>query len=98
MTSRRYLFYLAFALLAAHAAVLEWRGDAWPGPILSDIGQLLIGILVFVACLKAIRRSLVFGRLFWNRPATAALLWCAGQPLAAYSGSYFYLPPKGPCH
>ena len=98
MTSRRYLFYVAFALLAAHAAVLEWRGDAWPGPILSDIVQLLIGILVFVACLQAMRRSLVFGRLFWKLAATAVLLWCVGQTLGAYYGSYLNLPTKGLWH
>jgi two-component system cell cycle sensor histidine kinase/response regulator CckA len=98
MTSRRYLFYVAFALLAAHAAVLEWRGDAWPGPILSDIVQLLIGILVFVACLQAMRRSLVFGRLFWKLAATAVSLWCVGQALGAYYGSYLNLPTKGLWH
>src|SRR5882724_1685735 len=71
MTSRRYPFYIAVALLAVHAAVLEWRCDAWPGPILSDTVQLLMGILVFCACLQAMRRSLVFGRLFWKLAGTA---------------------------
>ena len=98
MTSRRYLFYAAFALLAAHAAVLEWRGDAWPGPILSDIVQLLIGILVFVACLQAMRRSLAFGRLFWKLAAAALFLWCVGQALGAYYGSYLNLPTKSLWH
>ena len=98
MTSRRYLLYIAVALLAAHAAVLEWRGDAWPGPILSDTVQLLIGILVFCACLQAMRRSLVFGRLFWKLAATAVLLWCVGQALGTYYGSYLNLPTTSLWH
>jgi len=98
MTSRRYLLYIAVALLAVHAAVLEWRGDAWPGPILSDTVQLLIGIVVFCACLQAMRRSLVFGRLFWKLAATALLLWCVGQALGTYYGSYLNLPTKNLWH
>jgi len=98
MTSRRYLLYIAVALLAVHAAVLEWRGDAWPGPILSDAVQLLMGIVVFCACLQAMRRSLVFGRLFWKLAATALLLWCVGQALGTYYGSYLNLPTKNLWH
>jgi PAS domain S-box-containing protein len=98
MTSRRYLLYVALALLAAHAAVLEWRGDAWPGPVLSDFVQLLIGVLVFFACLQAMGRSLVFGRLFWKLAATALFLWCVGQALGTYYGSYLNLPTKNLWH
>src|SRR5439155_5733050 len=98
MTSRRYLLYIAVALLAVHAAVLEWRGDEWPGPILSDTVQLLIGILVFFACLQAVRRSLVFGRLFWKLAATAVFLWCVGQALGTYYGSYLNLPTTNLWH
>jgi len=94
MTSRRYLLFTAIALLAAHAAVLKWLGDAWPGPILSDLVQLCIGILVLVACLQATRRSQVFGRLFWKLAAIALALWCVGQALGAYYGSYLNLPTK----
>ena len=94
MTPRRYLLFTAIALLAAHAAVLKWLGDAWPGPILSDLVQLSIGILVLVACLEAARRSQVFGRLFWNLAAIALALWCIGQALGAYYGSYLNLPTK----
>jgi two-component system, cell cycle sensor histidine kinase and response regulator CckA len=94
MTSRRYLLFTAIALLAAHAAVLKWLGDAWPGPILSDLVQLCIGILVLVACLQAARRSQVFGRLFWKLAAIALALWCIGQALGAYYGSYLNLPTK----
>jgi hypothetical protein len=90
MTSRRYLLYVAFALLAAHAAVLEWRGDAWPGPILSDLVQLLIGVLVFVACLQARRRSLLFGRLFWKLCADWRVLLDFGQVAIVFVLIYFY--------
>jgi two-component system, cell cycle sensor histidine kinase and response regulator CckA len=94
MTSRRYLLITAIALLAAHAVVLKWLGDAWPGPILSDLVQLCIGILVLLACLQAARRSQVFGRLFWKLAAIALALWCVGQALGAYYGSYLNLPTK----
>ena len=94
MTSRRYPGFLAIALLAAHAAVLKWLGDASPGPILSDVVQLCIGIVVFAACLQAMKRSLLFGRLFWKLSAIAVSLWCIGQSLGAYYGSYLNLPTK----
>ena len=94
MTSRRYFLLTAVALLAAHAAVLKWLGDAWPGPLLSDTVQLLMGVLVFAASLLAMRRSRTLGRLFWKLTAIAVLLWCAGQALGAYYGSYLNLPTR----
>ena len=94
MTPRRYFLFAAVALLAAHAAVLKWLGDAWPGPLLSDIVQLLMGVLVFAASLLAMRRSRTLGRLFWKLTAIAVLLWCAGQALGAYYGSYLNLPTR----
>ena len=94
MTSRRYFLFAAVALLAAHAAVLKWLGDVWPGPLLSDTVQLLMGVVVFCASLLAMRRSRTLGRLFWKLNAIAVLLWCAGQALGAYYGSYLNLPTR----
>ena len=75
MTSRRYFLLVAFALLAAHAAVLKWLGEARSGPILSDAIQLLLGLLASSAALRAMRRSEPLGRLFWKLSAIAFLLW-----------------------
>jgi len=94
MKSRRILLSLAITLLAAHAAILKWVGDAFPGPVLSDLVQLCIGFVVLAGCLQARKRSQVFGRLFWNLAATSLILWCIGQALGAYYGSYLNLPTK----
>src|ERR1700757_3875476 len=98
MKSRRILLYLAITLLAAHAAVLKWVGDVFPGPVLSDLVQLCLGFVVLAGCLQAMKRSQVFGRLFWNLAATSLALWCIGQALGAYYGSYLNLPTKNLWH
>ena len=94
MKSRRILLSLAIALLAAHAATLRWLGDASPGPILSDLIQLFIGMVVLAACVDAAKRSHIFGRMFWNLASAAMVLWCVGQALGAYYGSYLNLSTK----
>ena len=91
MIPRRYFLLAALALLAAHAAVLRWLGEARSGPILSDGIQLLLGLITFVAALRAMRRSRALGRLFWKLSAIAFLLWCFGQGLGVYYGSYLNL-------
>ena len=94
MKTRRILLPLAIALLAAHAATLRWLGDASPGPILSDLIQLFLGMVVLAACVDAARRSRTFGRMFWILASAALLLWCVGQALGAYYGSYLNLSTK----
>jgi len=94
MTSRRYFLLVAFALLAAHAAVLKWLGEARSGPILSDAIQLLLGLVAASASIRAMRRSETFGRLFWKLSAVAFLLWCVGQALGVYYGSYLNLTTR----
>jgi two-component system cell cycle sensor histidine kinase/response regulator CckA len=94
MTSRRYFLLAAFALLAAHAAVLTWLGEARSGPILSDAIQLLLGLLASSAALRAMRRSEPLGRLFWKLSAIAFLVWCVGQALGVYYGSYLNLTTR----
>ncbi len=94
MTSRRYFLLVAGALLVAHAAVLKWLGDARSGPLLSDTIQLLLGLITFVASLRAMRRSQTLGRLFWKLSAIAFLLWCVGQALGVYYGSYLNLTTR----
>ena len=42
----------------------------------------------------AMHRSRTLGRLFWKLTAIAVLLWCAGQALGAYYGSYLNLPTR----
>ncbi|HKF24380.1 MAG TPA: PAS domain S-box protein, partial [Candidatus Acidoferrum sp.] len=53
--------------------------------------QLLLGLITFVAALRAMRRSRALGRLFWKLSAIAFLLWCFGQGLGVYYGSYLNL-------
>ena len=94
MTSRRYFLLVAGILLVAHAAVLKGLGEARSGPLLSDTIQLLLGLITFAAALRAMRRCSTLGRLFWKLCAISFILWCFGQALGAYYGSYLNLTTR----
>ena len=58
--------FLAVILLGAHAAVIAFLGNRMPGPVLSDLVQLGLGVLALIAAFQAARRSRAFPRLFWQ--------------------------------
>src|SRR5579863_386264 len=86
-----------FQLLAQTAVIAIWR-DQSPGPLLSDLSQLLLGIVVTIAAFQAARRSRAFGRIFWNLAGAAFSVWCLGQLLGTYYGSILNLPTQGLWH
>src|SRR5581483_5164623 len=82
---------LAVILLGAHAGVIAFLKGRFPGPILSDLIQLALGILALVTALQAAARSHTFARMFW-RLAAAVAIWCIGQALGCYYSSILHLP------
>jgi hypothetical protein len=79
VTSSRRLAVAALVLFGAHAAVLLGLGTDRPGPFLSDLMQLALGITLIVASLQAARRSDSLGRYFWQRIAFGYSLWALAQ-------------------
>ncbi len=86
--------FLAVILLGAHGAVIAFVGNRMPGPVLSDLVQLGLGVLALIAAFQAARRSRGFPRLFWRLVTAAFLLWCIGQALGSYFGSILNLPTQ----
>ncbi|HTD21539.1 MAG TPA: PAS domain S-box protein [Terriglobales bacterium] len=83
---------LAVILLGAHAAVIAFLKGRFPGPILSDLIQLALGILALVTALQAAHRSGAFGRMFWRLVASGFAIWCIGQALGCYYSSILHRP------
>ncbi|HZR29875.1 MAG TPA: PAS domain S-box protein [Terriglobales bacterium] len=83
---------LAVILLGAHAGVIAFLKGRFPGPILSDLIQLALGILALVTALQAAARSHTFARMFWRLAAAGFAIWCIGQALGCYYSSILHLP------
>ena len=94
MRPSRLVVPAALALLIGQAAVIAIRGNDPPGPLISDVIQLFLGILTTVAALQAAQRSDTFGRVFWRLAASSFAVWCAGQILGTYYGSIRNLPTQ----
>ncbi|HWZ98283.1 MAG TPA: ATP-binding protein [Candidatus Dormibacteraeota bacterium] len=87
MRHSRILLVTALALVVAHVVVIATLGNRPPGPILSDIIQLLLGAFATLASFQAAKRSSTFGRVFWKLAAWAFVVWCVGQIIGGYYGS-----------
>jgi signal transduction histidine kinase/ActR/RegA family two-component response regulator len=74
-------------VLASHAVILASLGTRAPGPLVSDLLQLLLGVLRFLFVLAAARRSRNLGRNFWRLVAGAFAVWILGQILGTYYDS-----------
>jgi len=55
-----------------------------PGPILSDVVQLALGVICVVACQSAFQRSLGAARYAWRFLTLTFLIWCLAQALTIY--------------
>ncbi len=66
-------------LLIVHAVVLGWIGARPPGPILSCLIQLVIGVLCVTASLRVANRSNPLGRYFWYLMAFSFIAWSLAQ-------------------
>ena len=95
MRSSRNIMFAGFGLLLVHALVLSVLGTSRPGPFLSDLIQLLIGVTLLVACSQAGVRSGNLGRHFWQLARIAFCLWVVAQALGTYQdifpGSIFIM-------
>jgi len=92
--SRRVLFAGALVLLLQTTAIVVYRDDA-PGPLLSNICQLMLGLLVAHTSFHVARAGQAFSRAFWSLAGAAFTIWCAGQALGTYYGIYLNLPTQG---
>ena len=92
--SRRVLFVGALLLLLQTVAIAVFK-DRTPGPLLSNLFQFTLGLLVAHSAFGAARRSHPFGRTFWNLAGAAFTIWCAGQALGTYYGTFLNLPTQG---
>jgi diguanylate cyclase (GGDEF)-like protein len=75
----------AALLLLIHIGVVVAFGTGGPGPLLSDLIQLLLGGLVIFACASSARRAEGMPRSFWRLTAAAYGVWFVAQSLGVYS-------------
>jgi signal transduction histidine kinase/CheY-like chemotaxis protein len=75
-------------LLASHAVVLLTLGTAQPGPLLSDLIQLAIGVMCALTSFQASRRSGSLGRYFWRLMTISFVVWIVAQVLGTYDDAF----------
>ncbi|MFN7994596.1 MAG: GGDEF domain-containing protein [Bryobacteraceae bacterium] len=78
-------FVVAGALFVIDALVLFVFGTNAPGPILSNLVQLGMGIVSVLACYSASRRSGLLGRYFWRLMTATFSIWVLGQSAGTYA-------------
>lgn len=76
---------VAVVLWIAHIALSLTVGAQSPGPILSDVLQLVLGGFLVVALLLAAKRSEGIARAFWHLAAVAYCFWMVAQGLGVYN-------------
>jgi diguanylate cyclase (GGDEF)-like protein len=76
---------IAGVLWLAHAVSAVRLGTKPPGPLVSDVIQLLLGAMLIFAVADASRRSEGMARAFWNLGAVAYVLWTFAQTLGVYN-------------
>ena len=91
---RRVIPVAVFILLLQTAAIAVW-GDLAAGPVLSNLLQLMLGVLVAHTAFLTARRCQPFARAFWNLAGSAFSVWCVGQALGTYYGAFLNLPTQG---
>src|SRR4051812_36844213 len=84
MSSRRLMIVAAFAGLVAHAAAIYYYGENAPGPLITDVIQFAMGIVVAFTAIFAAKRSEPFARKVWTLAAIALALYASGQGLVTY--------------
>ncbi|HET7891967.1 MAG TPA: GGDEF domain-containing protein [Candidatus Sulfotelmatobacter sp.] len=73
------------ALWLAHVFVVASLGTKHPGPFLSDLIQLTLGIVLICAIVAAGRRSEGMALSFWRLAAFAYLVWSVAQAFCVYN-------------
>jgi diguanylate cyclase (GGDEF)-like protein len=69
----------------AHVAVVAVLQGAAPGPLLSDVIQLTLGVMLIYSMVLASKRSEGMAISFWNLGAAAYLLLAVAQTLSVYN-------------
>jgi diguanylate cyclase (GGDEF)-like protein len=77
----RHLLMVAAVLLLAHVCLVTFFGTAAFEPLLSDLFQLGLGVLVLLACFRASVRSEGLARSVWRLASVAYVLWLIAQSL-----------------
>jgi diguanylate cyclase (GGDEF)-like protein len=72
-------------LWLAHVGAVAFLGTKPPGPLLSDLIQLVLGAVLIYAVVEASRRSEGIALSFWRLTAVAYTLWMAAQILTVYN-------------
>jgi diguanylate cyclase (GGDEF)-like protein len=82
--SPRRILVFAGGLLLAQAAALAKFGDRPLGVLLSELIQLLIGIMCILASVQAFRRSADIARYYWRWLTLTFSVWAVAQGLGVY--------------
>ncbi len=85
LTRSRIIVAAPSVLWLAHVGVCFTLGAKPPGPILSDVIQLLIGGLLVASMLLAAERSEGMARAFWRLGVAAYALWMLAQSFGIYN-------------
>jgi diguanylate cyclase (GGDEF)-like protein len=85
LSRSRIIVAVAALLWLAHVVVCVTLGANSPGPFLSDLIQLVLGVLVIGSMLLAADRSEGMARAFWRLGVAAYGLWAIAQGLGVYN-------------
>jgi diguanylate cyclase (GGDEF)-like protein len=80
----RIAMMVAAVLWLAHAGVIFTLGGEGVGPLLSDLIQLALGVVLIYSIAQASRRSEGLARSFWRLGAAAYSLWFIAQGIGVY--------------
>jgi diguanylate cyclase (GGDEF)-like protein len=83
---------VASLLWLAHAGVVITLGVKAPGPLLSDLLQLALGVVLIFSLVAARRHSEGMARSFWHLAAVAYAVWTVAQGLSIYN--HFAVSPQ----
>ncbi len=85
MPRTRLVATVASLLLLLHASVVIFVGNGPRGPLLSDLVQLLLGVVLLYTVVAASRRSQGLAHSFWRLTVAAYALWFVAQTLGVYN-------------
>ena len=84
----RIVVTVAGLLWLAHLGEVVMLGTRPPGPFVSDLIQLTLGLALIYAVISAARRAEGLARSFWRLTALAYALWMVAQILSVYNVLY----------
>lgn len=85
MSRTRTVVIVTGLLWLAHIGVVAILGTTSTGPVLSDLIQFNLGVVLVYAIVAASRRSEGLARSFWLLAAVAYSLWLTAQGLSVYN-------------